>query len=110
MKEIIENCSPYSFEDFIADYLEAGKDVNDLAKKFMNEIGYSSNSSESSALLALVYAEVSVDIIDPAKYLELVDVSQLDDCEAESWYDYFEDKGYDSRLISKFLKQQAVLS
>ncbi|MDO4752777.1 MAG: hypothetical protein Q4A36_00875 [Candidatus Saccharibacteria bacterium] len=106
MREIIENCRPYAFDDFIADYLKAGKDINDLAQKFMNEIGYSSDSSDSGALLDLVYAGVSVDIIDPAKYLDLVDASQLDDCEAGSWYDYFESNGYDSQRISRFLREE----
>lgn len=104
MKEIIDNCSPYSFDDFISDYLETGKDIDTLARKFMDEIGYSSDSSDSGALLDLVYAGTSVDIIDPAKYIELVDASQLDDCEASNWYDYFEGEGYDSQLISKFLR------
>lgn len=104
MKEIIDNCSPYGFDQFISDYLESNQDINVLARKFMNEIGYSSNSSDSSALLDLVDAGASVDIIDPAKYIDLVDVSQLDDCEALSWYDYYECKGYDSQRISKFLR------
>lgn len=108
MKEIIENCRPYAFDDFIADYLEVGKDIDDLARKFMDEIGYSSDSSDSGALLDLVYAGASVDIIDPAKYLELVDVSQLDDCEASNWYDYFKDGDYDSQLVSKFLRKGAL--
>ena len=102
MKEIISNCSPYSFDDFISDYLEVGKSIDTLAQKFMDEIGYSGDPSCSGALLDLVYAGASVDIINPAKYLELVDASQLDDCEASNWYDYFEGKGYDSQLISKF--------
>lgn len=104
MKEIIENCRPYAFDDFIADYLEVGKDINDLARKFMDEIGYSGDPSCSGALLDLVYAGASVDVIDPAKYVELVDASQLDDCEASNWYDYLEGEGYDSQLISKFLR------
>lgn len=104
MKEIIENCRPYAFDDFIADYLEVGKDINDLAQKFMDEIGYSSDSSDSGALLDLVYAGASVDIINPAKYLELVDASQLNDCEASNWYDYFKDGDYDNQLVSKFLR------
>ena len=104
MKEIIDNCSPYSFDQFISDYLESDQDINVLAQKFMDEIGYSSNSSDSGALLDLVYAGASVDIIDPTKYIDLVDVSQLDDCEALNWYDYYECKGYDSQRISKFLR------
>ena len=104
MREIIDNCSPYSFDDFISDYLDADKDIDALARKFMDEIGYSSDSSDSGALLDLVYAGASVDIIDPVKYIELVDASQLDDCEASNWYDYLEEKGYDSQLISKFLR------
>lgn len=102
MKEIIDNCSPYSFDDFISDYLEAGKSIDTLARKFMDEIGYSGDPSYSGALLDLVYAGVSVDVVDPAKYIELVDASQLDDCEASNWYDYLEGEGYDSQLISKF--------
>lgn len=104
MKEIIENCLPYSFDDFITDYLGAGKDIDTLAQKFMDEIGYSSDSSDSGALLDLVYAGASVDIIDPAKYLELVDASQLDDCEASNWYYCFKDRNYDNRLVGKFLR------
>ena len=104
MKEIIDSCSPYGFDSFITDYLEAGKDINNLAQKFMDEIGYSSDSTFSGAMLDLVYAGASADIIDPAKYIELVDANQLDDCEANNWYDYFEGKGYDSQLISKFLR------
>ena len=104
MKEIIDNCSPYSFDDFISDYLEAGKSIDTLARKFMDEIGYSGDPSYSGALLDLVYAGASVDIIDPAKYAKLVDVSQLDYCEASNWYDYLKDGDYDSQLISKFLR------
>ena len=104
MREIIKNCRPYAFDDFIADYLKVGKDIDDLARKFMDEIGYSSNSSDSGALLDLVYAGASVDIIDPAKYLELVDANQLDDCEAGNWYNYFINGDYDSQLVSKFLR------
>ena len=104
MKEIIDNCSPYSFDDFISDYLEVGKSIDTLAQKFMDEIGYSGDPSCSGALLDLVYAGASVDIIDPAKYVELVDASQLDDCEASNWYDYLEGEGYDSQLINKFLR------
>lgn len=106
MREIIENCRPYAFDGFIADYLEVGKNIDDLARKFMDEIGYSSGSSDSGALLDLIYAGASVDIIDPAKYLELVDASQLDDCEAGNWYDYFEGNGYDSSRISKFIRAE----
>lgn len=102
MKEIIDNCSPYSFDDFISDYLEVGKSIDTLAQKFMDEIGYSGDPSCSGALLDLIYAGASVDIIDPAKYVELVDASQLDDCEASNWYDYLEGEGYDGQLISKF--------
>ena len=104
MKEIIDNCSPYSFDDFISDYLETGKDIDTLAQKFMDEIGYSSDASDSGAMLDLVYAGASVDIIDPAKYIVLVDANQLDDCEARNWYDYFESEGYDEKLIHKFLR------
>ena len=102
IKEIISNCSPYSFDDFISDYLKVGKSIDTLAQKFMDEIGYSGDPSCSGALLDLVYAGASVDIINPAKYIELVDASQLDDSNCEAWYDYLEGKGYDSRLISKF--------
>ena len=66
MREIIDNCSPYSFDDFISDYLMAGKDIDILARKYMDEIGYS-DPSYSGALLDLAYAGASVDIIDPAK-------------------------------------------
>lgn len=104
MKEIISNCSPYSFDDFISDYLEAGKDIDTLARKFMDEIGYSSDSTDSGAMLDLVYAGASVEVIDPAKYLELVDVSKLNDCEASNWYDYFKDGDYDNQLVSKFIR------
>lgn len=104
MKEIFSHCQPYGFDDFVSDYLEAGEDINTLAQKFMNEIGYSSDSSDSGALLDLVYAGASADIIDPAKYIEQVDVSKLDDCEAQNWYDYLESEGYSSQLINKFLR------
>lgn len=104
-KEIIDNCSPYTFGDFITDYLKVGKNIDDLAQKFMDEIGYStSDSSESGALLDLVYAGASVSIIDPAKYIEVVDVDQLNDYEADNWYDYFDSEGYDISLISKFIR------
>lgn len=104
IKEIISDCSPCCFDDFISDYLEVGKNIDTLAQKFMDEIGYSGDPSYSGALLDLVYAGASVDIIDPAKYVELVDASQLNDCEASNWYDYLKDEGYDSQLISKFLR------
>ncbi len=104
MREIIENCRPYAFEDFIIDYLSIGKNIDILARKFMDEIGYSSDPSESGALLDLVYAGASTDIIDPEEYLDLVDVSQLDDSEADNWYEYFEVRGYDRQRISKFLR------
>ena len=102
MKEIINNCSPYCFEDFLLDYLEVGKDIDTLAHKFMNEIGYSNDSPYSGAMLDLIRAGASVDIIDPEKYIYLVDVNQLNDYDAGDWYDYFESNGYDSQLISKF--------
>ena len=105
MKNIINNCSLYGFGTFISNYLKVGESIDTLAKKFMDEIGYSSNPSDSDAMLDLVWAGASVDIIDPAKYLNLVDVSQLTDYIAESWYDYFECQNYDSQLISKLLKQ-----
>ena len=105
MKNIINNCSLYGFGTFISNYLKVGESIDTLAKKFMDEIGYSSNPSDSDAMLDLVWAGASVDIIDPAKYLNLVDVSQLTDYIAESWYDYFECQNYDNQLISKLLKQ-----
>lgn len=104
MKEIIDNCSTYSFYEFILDYLEVGEDIDTLARKFMDEIGYSGDPSYSGALLDLVYAEAPVDIIDPAKYIEIVDASQLDDYVARYWHSFLEGESYDSQLISKFLR------
>ena len=102
MNEIIDNCSPHSFDDFILDYLEADQNIDTLARKFMDEIGYTSDPSYSDALLDLVYAGASVGIIDPAKYIELVDTSRLNDDEAGNWYDCLKEAGYEEVLISKF--------
>lgn len=116
IQEIFKYCSPYAFSDFIDDYLDSDYDINVLAQKFMNEVGYDINkfiskaghyidSRYSDALLSLVYAEPSTDIIDPMKCIELIDASRLDDYNARDWYDYLEEKGYDSQLISKFFRE-----
>ena len=84
------------------DKSRVGKDIDTLAQKFMDEIGYSNSSPYSGAMLDLVDAGASIDIIDPEKYFYLVDVNQLDDCDANCWYDYFEGNGYDVHLINKF--------
>lgn len=116
IEEIFKYCSPYAFSDFIEDYLNAGYDIDVLAQKFMNEVGYDINkfmnkaghyinSCYSDALLGLVYAEPSTDIIDPMKCIESIDASRLDDRDARNWYYCLEEKGYDSQLIAKFLRE-----
>lgn len=104
MKDILECVDVYNFESFIEDYLAAGQDINVLAKKFIDEIGYSSVPAESDALLDLVYAGASEDIIDTAKYLNLVDADKLDDITAKSWHDYFESEGFGGLLIAKLCR------
>lgn len=95
MKDIIKHCLPYDFSDFVQDYLCTGLDINVLAQKFMDEIGYSTGGPrEAGALLDLVENGASADIIDPAKYLELVDVDTLNECEGQNWYRYFREHGY----------------
>lgn len=72
MKEILDYCScPYDFSYFVDEYVENGNDINVLAAKFMDEIGYPSDcdSDEYSALLDLVYAGASAEIIDPTRVL-----------------------------------------
>jgi hypothetical protein len=116
IEEIFKYCSPYAFSDFIDDYLDSGCNINILAQKFMDEVGYDINkfiskaghyidSRYSDALLYLIDAEPSTDIIDPMKCIELIDASKLDDRDARYWYDYLEEKGYDSQLIAKFLRK-----
>ena len=102
MKEIISNCSPYSLEDFIMDYLEVGEKIDDLAQKFVDEIGYSSDLSDSNAMLDLVAAGASV--IDHEKFVNSVNSEHFDDFTAGMWYDCLKDAGYDEKLISKFLR------
>lgn len=101
MEEILDNFSPYSpFEDFIKDYLATGRNIDDLAQKYISEIGYSSDYS--GFMFDLVNAGAS--IIDPEKFINSVDPSQLDDLEAEIWHDCLRKAGYDEKLISKFLR------
>lgn len=95
IKDIINYCSPYDFSDFVEDFLSVGLDINVLAQKFMDEIGYSTGGPrEAGALLDLVENGASTFIIDPAKYLELVDVDTLNECEGQNWYRYFREHGY----------------
>lgn len=88
--EIIENCSPYDFTDFVEDYLSAGQDINTLAQKFMDEIGYSADSCYSMTLLNLVEAGTSTEIIDPAEYIESIDMGQLSDYVADNWREFLD--------------------
>ena len=104
MREIVDNCVSYgSFDGFIAEYTETGRDVDVLARKFVDEIGYSSNPSDSDAMFDLVWRGASATIIEPERFVESIDLTRLEDGDARIWHDCLESIGYDKRIIRRLL-------
>ena len=104
MNQILEKCaeSHLSFGEFLADYKEAGGNISNFAQKYVNEIGYSSNTQE--AMLDLVLAGASREDINPQRFVDSVDPNQIDEDDLESWYSDLKQVGYEEELISKFLR------
>lgn len=98
MQDIIAN---FYIDDLVDEYLEYGS-IDDLAQKFINDIGYSSNPEHSEYLFTFTLYGASV--IDHERFVNSVDVDQLSDDDAEFWYECLQEAGYDEKLLSKFLR------
>ena len=97
MKEILEITESCGFDGFIDDYVKAGGDVNVLAKKFIDEIGY----SKFDSMFYLVFAGATN--IDIEKFVNSCEFDKLDELDRECYYTDLKNAGIDEAFLSKFL-------
>ena len=102
MREIIEWVRPDRFYAFLeGPYITGGGDIDLLATKFIDEIGYSSNFDESDLMMDLLLAGATV--IDSEQFIDCIDVSLLDDYDKGMYYEDLKNIGFNERLLEKFL-------
>ena len=93
MREIIDESMDFGFEYFIEDWLKYDE-IDTLAQRFLDEIGYTTDLYDAEAMLDLVLAGAS--IIDTKKVVESVDFSQYDEDDVDSWHWYLREVGYEN--------------
>ena len=98
MEQILNYSRGYGFLSFIDDYTGAGGNVDALAQKFLNELGYS--NEYRADMLDLVVSGATV--IDVEKFINCIDVSDMDEDTIEMYYSDLKNAGVDEKLLGKF--------
>lgn len=99
MRDILDDRTWYTFDDFLQEFIKAGGDGDLLKIKFLKEIGYSNDYKESSALFNLFEAGCSVDI---NKLSKCIDVSILGSEEKARYCRVFKEHGASEKIIKRF--------
>ncbi|MBR3332071.1 hypothetical protein IKG28_00325 [Candidatus Saccharibacteria bacterium] len=101
MRDILDEASYsyFGFEDFLKGFIVAGGDASMLAAKFLDEIGYSCEYDEFSALFDLLEAGCDIDVVHLA---DCVDVNILNNEDKNRCYRILKENGADRTILARF--------
>ena len=99
MATILSLSEDYGFLSFIEKYVHAGEKVDTLARKFLDEIGYSSEREHLDAMLDLVVSGATV--IDIERFIDCIKACQMDEESIGFFYSDLKDVGIDETFLAK---------